>query len=664
VKLVWNAILKNEAKVIERCVRSLLPHIDGAIVVDTGSTDGTPARLRELFNVAGKPLEISPALFVNFEQARNEALRCARISRMEWDYLLLADADMELKVLKDNWINGAQGLAYDLKQTAGTLGYYNRRLVHRGATGWYIGCTHEYLDVESAGVLDGAEFLDHADGANRPDKFKRDIALLEKALETETREGLIQRYTFYLAQSFFDSKNWTKAAEFYKRRAEQGGYDEEKWNAQLHYAHCLEKLGDQPGFLWEALQAYWRRPHRGEPLYDLAKYFRERGENHTSLLFSEAGLAIPPPETDQLFVNDYVHSVGLKEEFAICAFYDKGKRDRGAKICDELSLSRAGNEHSRQQARANLFWYLKPLVEHVPSFHATQIKLPLPDGYVATNPSVINLDGEPVAIVRSVNYTLTPEGAYSVLGSDGSYNRHHPIRTVNYLVDFSRTLTVERTHELALPEVWQEPKFDLVLGFEDSRLFELDGKLYTLSTVREITEEGWCDQVLAPVSTAGYGNPWTAIHPKERRHEKNWMPWIDDDTMLFVYRLGTILDFDGKVIAQHDCKLDVGHISGGSQVINVEGCNIALVHEARYIPGRPHNRFYQHRFVTFHDDGKVRGISSPFFFHDKQIEFAAGLAYFPVTRRLIASYGVRDCEAWFAEMDVYEVLDFVDRGHR
>ena len=42
MKLVWNAIVKNEAAIIERCVNSLLPHIDGAVVVDTGSTDGTP----------------------------------------------------------------------------------------------------------------------------------------------------------------------------------------------------------------------------------------------------------------------------------------------------------------------------------------------------------------------------------------------------------------------------------------------------------------------------------------------------------------------------------------------------------------------------------------------------------------------------------------------
>jgi glycosyltransferase involved in cell wall biosynthesis len=662
VKLAWNAIVRNEAKIIERCVSSLLPHIDGAIVVDTGSSDDTVGILEDMFRAAGKPLELHGASFVHFEQARNEALMRARASALPWDYLLLADADMELKVHRHDWVNGAKGLSYDLKQSAGTLGYYNRRLVSRSATGWYVGVTHEYLDVATAGVLDGAEFLDHADGANRPEKFQRDIDLLEAALRVEKREGLRQRYTFYLAQSYFDAGNWGKASKFYLQRTKLGGYEEEVWNAQLHYAHCLGNMGDHAGFVWGMLQAYRLRPHRVEVLYDLAKYFRERGENHTSLLFSEPGMLVPPPQADQLFINDYVFKSGLKEEFAICAYYDPARRERGAKLCDELSLSRAGTDTSRQQARSNLYWYLKPLVQHVPSFRTTRIELLVPEGWVVTNPSVINHEGRPTAIVRSVNYTITPEGAYSTLGADGSFDRGHPIRTRNYLVRFTRDLKITGSHELALPGNWPEPKFDLVRGFEDSRLFCWDGTLCTLSTVRELTPEGWCEQVIAPVTAAGYGDNWAVVCPVERRHEKNWMPWVRDKRLDIVYRLGTLINPIGKIVRNHDCDLDVGHISGGSQVIEVEGNFLALVHEARSIPGRPHNRYYQHRFASLADDGSLLGISPPFVFHDRQIEFAAGLAYFPVTRRLMVSYGVRDCEAWLGEMDAFRVLDFIDQG--
>ena len=72
---------------------------------------------------------------------------------------------MELVVEQPFKLNG--GMAYDMQQRGGALIYNNRRLVNRKATGEYQGVTHEYLDVPSAGSIDGAYFIDHADGANR-----------------------------------------------------------------------------------------------------------------------------------------------------------------------------------------------------------------------------------------------------------------------------------------------------------------------------------------------------------------------------------------------------------------------------------------------------------------------------------------------------------------
>src|SRR5215467_908022 len=164
MQLFWNAIVKNEAPRIERCVRSLLPVVDGAIVIDTGSSDDTPRIIRDLFGEAGKPLEIFSAPFENFEQARNAALRAARESTLPWDWLLLVDADMELihgePSLRSD-LEQLDGSAYDMRQQAGNLSYYNRRLVHRSATGNYIGVTHEYLDVPTSGIVNGCYFLDH-----------------------------------------------------------------------------------------------------------------------------------------------------------------------------------------------------------------------------------------------------------------------------------------------------------------------------------------------------------------------------------------------------------------------------------------------------------------------------------------------------------------------
>jgi glycosyltransferase involved in cell wall biosynthesis len=650
VKIAWNAIVKNEEARIERCVNSLLPHIDYAVVVDTGSEDRTPEKISRLFADARKPFELYYAPFENFSQARNEALRHARASSLDWDYLLLADADMELVVEQPLKLNG--GLSYDMQQRAGSLVYSNRRLVNRKADGWYMGVTHEYLNVPSAGTIDGAWFRDHADGANRADKLARDVALLEEAIGRETNPGLIERYTFYLANSYFELHEWDKAAGYYKRRVALGGFDEERWYAQLRYAHCCSAMGDVLAAVWALLQAYHMRPQRLETLHDLARLFRERGENHTSLLFSEAGLSLLQPKSDSLFVNDYAPQ-GLKEEFAICGYYSERHRRTAAKEANRLAL--AGSE----QARNNLFWYLQPLSEAVPSAWFDRIGFTPPDGWVAMNPSVVNHEGEPLFLVRTVNYTITPEGQYRIRGSDGSCSGDHPIRTRNFIGSEHR-----EWEELGLPDNWPTPpQYPLVLGLEDSRLLQWRGQVMTLSTVRELNHTGACEQVLAPLvlekHRCRYGSDWRQILPVPRRHEKNWMPWIQGDDLRFVYRLGTLVNLHGEVVVQFKPEWAVDHISGGSQVVKIDDrTHLAIVHEARTIPGRP-NRYYQHRFVNFRSFGQVDAISPPFFFHDRQIEFAAGMAYFPNNETLMVSYGVRDCEPWTVTMDVSDVVRFI-----
>src|SRR5262245_13460171 len=516
-RLAWNAIVKNEAARIERCVRSLLPYIDCGIVVDTGSTDETVSTVIRLFDQVQKPFEIHQVEFVNFEQSRNAALELARKSPLAWDYLLLADADMELRVERGDWLNGHTGLSYDLRQVGGSLSYYNRRLVSRAAGGGYVGVTHEYLDIPSAGRLDGAHFIDHADGANRPDKFSRDIALLEAALKTETRPGLIERYHFYLAQSYFDAGRCQDAIPHYRRRVELGGFEEERWYAQFRLSLCFHRLGDYANFVWEALRAYSMRPRRVEMLHELAQFFRVRGDNYVSLLFSELGLRLPYPKDELLFVDAGAYGRGIKEEFSICAYYDPKRRLEGAKVTNKLAL--AGSE----QAKFNQFWYLEPLAAHVPSFRPRRIEFTPPEGWLAMNPSVVRHAGNPALLVRCVNYTITPSGEYWMRAEDGTVSRHNPVRTRNVFA-----FEGGRWMEIALPEY--EPQYQLVRGFEDSRVFEWRGELLTLSTVRDLNSGGWCEQVLARLDFGhekiAYSDSYTKILPRHRQHEKNWMPWI------------------------------------------------------------------------------------------------------------------------------------------
>lgn len=660
-KICLNMIVRNEAARIKRCLDSVAPYIDCYSITDTGSTDETLPTIIAYFAEKNIPGHVHSAPFENFEQARNAALANARSDPLQYNYLLLVDADMVLVVEDKDFKSKLTDVSYDVVQRASTLHYFNKRLVRRDQTGGYIGVTHEYLNIPGHAQLSGVYFIDHADGSNRKEKFKRDIKLLLKALEKEPKN---ERYVFYLAQSYRDAGQQHLAAAAYKKRVAMGGWDQEVWDAQVNYAHCLDNLGDEAGFIKEMLVAYNMRPSRAESVYDLAKHYRIKGMNHIAADFAEIGMRIPRT-TDVLFVSDYTYTTGLKEEFSISAFYDPARRARGFAVCNALALDLKGTDGSRELARGNLFHYLLPLSEKCSSFRTRQIAFTPPDGYVAMNPSVARESSGISVAVRCVNYTMDEAGRYLIRGTDGECNGTNPIHTRNYYVQLNNELETTSQDEILPPGDLPPPAFNLVIGFEDMRLFEWQGGLWCSSTVRELNAQGMCEQVLARIGgyTTEYQREfrlcnWTKMLPRGQRvHEKNWMPQVVDNKLQFMYHLNHTVDSYGRTLKVTPLAVAADHMRGGSQVIPFRTGWLALVHEARVHPGNG-KRYYQHRFVWFDTTNVLRRISAPFFFHDKQIEFAAGLAWHPDQHRLLISYGVQDKEAWIATIDSTDVCLF------
>ena len=144
--LCLNMIVRNESTIIERCLAATLPAIAAWVICDTGSTDDTPERIQRFFAERGILGELHTFAFESFEQARNEAMRRARTASLEFDYLLLADADMELVIEDPGFAEGLSAHSYALRQQ-NDVSYFNTRLVQRDAPARYVGVTHEYLDT-------------------------------------------------------------------------------------------------------------------------------------------------------------------------------------------------------------------------------------------------------------------------------------------------------------------------------------------------------------------------------------------------------------------------------------------------------------------------------------------------------------------------------------
>ncbi len=311
----------------------------------------------EFFERHGIKGEIHHFAFRDFEQARNEALDKARQSSLEYDYLLFLDADMELVVSKRDYRHRLDDRAYEVLQRSG-ISYWNTRMLRRDAACSYRGVTHEYLDVGSQSRCSDISFIDHACGSNRVQKYERDVRLLLAGLAAEPDNA---RYWFYLAQSYRDSGRWADALEAYGKRATMGGWAEEAWFAVLQQSRCALRQGQDAAFIQLALAAYNLRPTRAEPIYDLARYYREKSMHATSIEFCLIGLSIAWPDKDVLFIEDYVYHYGFKEELSIVGYYsDKSNISfKAYRFCKELAESESVPDETRKLARDNLVWYVE-----------------------------------------------------------------------------------------------------------------------------------------------------------------------------------------------------------------------------------------------------------------------------------------------------------------
>ncbi len=543
-------IVRNEAEVVERCIASVRPIITHWSIVDTGSTDGTQQVVERALE--GLPGTLHQRPWRNFGHNRTELMR---LSRGMADYLLLVDADMTVRI--EGPLPELRADSY-LLHHVGSLDYAVPRLV-RGDLPWrFVGATHEYLaldadddgDGEREAVLDQLLIEHHADGGSRADKFERDRVLLEEALADDPDDP---RTLFYLAQTYADLGATERAIELYRRRVEVGGWAEEKFCAQQRVGELLAP-SDWDAAVVELLAAWQLRPERAEPLYHLARGYRSREQYHLAHHFAIAGMAIPYPDRDRLFVQRDPYEWGLRFEYAIAAYWIGDPK--AACEANEQLLADGVPGWVETWVRHNLGWCLQALghtevtaggaalppvgtiapgaraeatlVDLAPSacFDVLDLDADLGD----TAPTSTSADGTTVRwprfnpsiaadgtgfrlVTRASNYRLTQTGHYEQL--DGGY----PIRTINHVLRLDADLSVLEVVEL--PEVPDgEARFpSLVQGCEDARPIEVGGRWYAVATVRDRNPAELCEMA------------WLSLDPPDdvarrgpRRHHPHAAP--------------------------------------------------------------------------------------------------------------------------------------------
>lgn len=342
-------IVKDEARVIQRCLQSVRDLIDCWVICDTGSADGTQELIRSCLE--GIPGELHERPWVDFGYNRSELMGLARGKA---DYLLLLDADYTLTT-KPGAFEHLTADAYMVRHTHPDefgLEYYNRRLVRGDRNWWYVGVTHEYIETEgpvSELRLENAFITDWADGGvGRARRWHQDARLLEQALKQDPDNP---RNTFYLAQTYGDLGQTARAIEFYQRRAALDGWPEEAFYALYQVGVLRARLGDWAAAVPALIDAWNYRPGRIEPLYQLARGYRERQAHSAAHLFAVRALDRPRP-ADILFVEPWMYRWGVLFEYSICAYW-VGDAQASLQACDRLLAMPELPNAYREQTRLN-----------------------------------------------------------------------------------------------------------------------------------------------------------------------------------------------------------------------------------------------------------------------------------------------------------------------
>jgi len=379
-KLCLSMIVKNESHIIHECLNSIWKEIDYWVVVDTGSTDNTKEIITDFFKEKGIPGELHERPWVSFGHNRTEALDLCK-GKAHYAFMIDAD-DYLVGSLKFNPDHNVDG--YILKMGREDFSWWRSQIFKLESNWKYVGVLHEYAMCDKpqpfmARLVGDYRIVARTEGARNVgitpvEKYKKDAEILEKALETEPANS---RYQFYLAQSYFDSQQWEKAEEAYRKRAEMAGWEEEVYYSLYRVAVTMA-MQNKP---WEDIQqafldSFNSRPIRAEPLFHIAQIYRTKFKKPAlAYLFAKMASEIPFPANDILFVPDIIYKFGILDEIAATAYY-AGQPIIGHMACKKLLTENRVPQQELPRIQANLEQYEKILAQMQMAYQQQNVQQP------------------------------------------------------------------------------------------------------------------------------------------------------------------------------------------------------------------------------------------------------------------------------------------------
>lgn len=339
-------VVRNQATTLRESLRSVRPFIGHWKICNAGSADGIRGVIAE--SLAGIPGTLHESKWVSPGHNLGEALALAKGKA---DYHFLAEADIVIEV-ESEFRDKLEADSYLILEK-GPLESWAERLVSdahewrfsRGARPFIRSRTGRSRDK-----LSGARIWRNGSAMVQRAELAEEIELLKAEFE---RGANVARCAFHLGESYRELGNLPLGIEWHEKRSTMAGWDEETWYSIYQVARLQERLG----ISWilvlnQYLRAYQFRSARAEPLYCIARFYRESGQHHLAYLFSSQGCGVPYPD-DLLLVDRGIYEYLLPLEHALCC-HELGKSDEAAQAATRVLASAATPAEIRAAAEGLL----------------------------------------------------------------------------------------------------------------------------------------------------------------------------------------------------------------------------------------------------------------------------------------------------------------------
>ncbi len=319
-------IVKNEEKVLGRCLDSVGMIADEIIIVDTGSIDTTKKIAEEYTD------KIYDFVWIDdFSAARNFAFEKAEMDYILWldaDDIILPDDQIKFEKLKEELkpetdaVMMKYNIAFD-EQGRPTFSYFRERLIKRSRNFKWTEPVHEYIAF-NGNIVHTDIGITHAKIEER--KSGRNIEIYESIIAGGKK--LSPRGTYYYARELKDHGRYRDAIRMFSEFLDTGfGWVEDNITACNELARCYKQVKEPDKALQSMLRSFQYDTPRGEVCCEIGAHFKEQMKYSQAIFWYELILRLERPKNSWGFYQE--DSWGYIPSLECCVCYDKlGEYDK------------------------------------------------------------------------------------------------------------------------------------------------------------------------------------------------------------------------------------------------------------------------------------------------------------------------------------------------